>query len=744
MLIRTRTMQKVARNAGVVTMLMGGAALPAIAQEGRSALAVDEIVVFGERPSLTNDPTDLSRARLTEIPGATSVIGPDERFGEANRSIADAIGGTPGVIVQPFFGGNDQPRIQMRGSGLQQNPTQRGVLLLQDGLPLSRADGSYIVASLEPDASNTIEIYRGATGARVGGATLGGAVNFISLTGRDAQDARLSIEGGSFGTVSGRASAGGQIGDFDVRATVVSSRSDGFREPFNSSDRTAALINAGYRITDKLEARFYVDYVDLGFDVAGPITAEALESDPRSVHPGPTVTPNPGGMPPFLVSAPGPNVPRDQPRRDAEKLRLSARTTYVDGLDEFDLGFTYANTDEAFRFPVSAGIRATEGNDFAIDARYTRYLAGDSVVPAIELSAHYITGDHERTVNHNAFGAAGDLFSANDLSAQTLTLNASGTLRIAERWRFTAGLNYIYATRDNDDVFGAPTRSTLRVGGPPPGPLPLAVPADDTSFSRDYDGLNPSVSLSYAWRPQNIAFVTLARSFEPPTFEDLLVPTGGTPNSGPLRFVTTDLEAQSAYTLEIGARGSEGPFSWDIVFYQAWLDDELLSLRDATGVPLGTRNADETRRTGVEVGLGATLNNWAAARVAYTFQNFTFRDDPFFGDNKLAGAQPHTLDARIDLTPIEGLRFGPLVTWVAGETPVDNANTVFRDGYALLGLQARYQVPGGRFILFADARNLTDERFASSSLVTDIANPTQAAFLPGDGRAVYGGIEVRF
>ena len=42
------------------------------------------------------------------------------------------------------------------------------------------------------------------------------------------------------------------------------------------------------------------------------------------------------------------------------------------------------------------------------------------------------------------------------------------------------------------------------------------------------------------------------------------------------------------------------------------------------------------------------------------------------------------------------------------------------------------------------ARNLTDEVYASSSLNTDIANPTQAAFLPGGGRSDYGGVEFRF
>lgn len=712
--------------------------------DGTAADVIDEIVVFGERPSLTNDPTELSRARLNEIAGATGVVGPDERFGEANLSITDAIGGTPGVIAQAFFGGNDQPRIQMRGSGLQQNPTQRGVLLLQDGLPLSRADGSYIVASLEPDASNTIEIYRGAAGARVGAATLGGAVNFISLTGRDVQDTRIAVEGGSFGTVTGRLTYGTESGPFDVRGTVVTAERDGFREPFNDSDRTAMLINTGYRFSENLETRFYIDYVDLGFDIPGPITSDALENEPESVHPGPIVTPNPGGMPPFLISGAGPNVPRDQPRRDAEKLRFSARATHLSGVDELDFGVTYADTDEAFRFPVSAGVRATEGHDIAVDARYTRYAPGDAIVPLIELSAHYISGEHDRTYNHNEFGEIGDLFSDNELAADTLSLNAYATLLLSDRWRLTGGLNYVHATRDNDDVYGLPTRPTLRVGGPPPGPILPAVPAADTSFSRDYSGLNPSLSLSYAWRPRNIAFVSLARSYEPPSFEDLFVTSGGTPNSGPLGFITNDLDAQSAYTLELGARGDNERFGWDVVVYRAWVEDELLSLRDATGVPLGTRNADETRRTGVEVGLSATLTEWLRASVAYTYQDFTFDDDPFFGNNKLAGAQPQTVDARLTLEPIEGLSVTPLITWTPEDTPVDNANTVFRDDYLLLGLQARYRMRSGSMTIFIDARNLTDERFASSNLVTDIANPTQAAFLPGDGRAAYAGIELRF
>jgi iron complex outermembrane recepter protein len=46
--------------------------------------------------------------------------------------------------------------------------------------------------------------------------------------------------------------------------------------------------------------------------------------------------------------------------------------------------------------------------------------------------------------------------------------------------------------------------------------------------------------------------------------------------------------------------------------------------------------------------------------------------------------------------------------------------------------------------VFADARNLFDETYASATLVTDRAAPDQAVFLPGDGRSFSVGVDYRF
>lgn len=86
------------------------------------------------------------------------------------------------MIVQDFFGGHDQPRIQIRGSGLQQNPVERGILMMRDGLPINRADGSYIAGFADPSNAQAIEVYRGYLANRLGATVIGGAINFMSPT----------------------------------------------------------------------------------------------------------------------------------------------------------------------------------------------------------------------------------------------------------------------------------------------------------------------------------------------------------------------------------------------------------------------------------------------------------------------------------------------------------------------------------------------------------------------------------
>ncbi|WP_374652453.1 TonB-dependent receptor family protein [Dongia sp.] len=706
----------------ILTSLMSGSALAQSATPG-SVIMLDPITVEGEG----DDPEDAAQRRLEAIPGGTALVTTDDLEGMANVTIGDALSASPGVVVQDFFGGNDQPRIQIRGSGLQQNPVQRGILALQDGLPINQADGSYIVGLANPRQAEQIEIYRGYTSNRLGATVLGGALNFISPTGSSAPGVTALLEGGSFGQINAAAQAGMRIGEGDAMLQVNRSQRSGFRD-YNDSERTSVDANFGARLTDDVSTRFLLGYTDLDFDVAGPLPKSLLNSDPESVYTGPG-----SGL------GPGPNVVRDEPHREATQLRLGNRTTASIGSHIFDIAAGYTRTEDEFRYPVSAGVQATDSDDFTVVAHYAYAPDASQPLPLFEGSLRYATGSADREFYVNRAGSKGALFGRNELDASTLAVNAGFNLPIHDTVSLSPGVTVAYATRDNDDTYESATRPTYNAVSGASG----TVTARDTSYSRDYTGISPSLGLSYRPHPDHMLFGAISRSFEPPTHDDLLATSGGTPNSGPTGFTTTDLDAQTATTVEAGWRGKVGIVDLDVVAYYSWVEDEILSLRDSSGVSLGAVNADKTRHLGLELGGTAHLMDDLDLRLAYVLQDFRFHNDPVRGDNYLAGAPRHLINTalRYDVTPEFWVQAE--LVWSPTKTPVDNMNTLYADPYVTVDLRTAYDLTE-TVSLYGQARNIFDKTYASSTLIVDQAQGNQAAFLPADGRSFYVGVKAKF
>lgn len=688
-------------------------------------------------------------ARLDAAPGGTAIVSMETVPASANLTLSRALADVPGVVVQDFFGGNDQPRIQIRGSGLQQNPVERGVLMLRNGLPLNRADGSYIIGFANPSEAEAVEVYRGYMANRLSATVLGGALNLISPTGRSAPGIALKAAGGSFGQFSGSAHAGLADDRFDVLVRGDFTRRDGYRV-YNDSRRAGFGGNVGLRLSDDVTLRVFASYTDLGFDVSGPLTRSLLEGTPRSVFTGPTVTPQ-GAI------NPGPNVVRDRPRREATQFQAGARATGAFGVHIVDLAFGYASTDDMFRFPMSAGIRETEGDDVTLVARYAFKPDATRPLPLFEATAQYVTGSADRNNYLNVAGSRGALFGRSRLKADTLSLNAGFNIPLGERLTLSPTLSWSHARRENIDRYGLPTRPTNAFSpANPAAALPSgAVPAVSTSYARSYEGWSPAFGLSWRASEDQTLFAAVSRSFEPPTHDDLLATVNGTPNSSPGRpnpaapatpaaaFVTPALKAQRATTVEAGWRGRSGGFSWDGVVYYSWVRNELLSLRDETGVSLGAINAPRTRHFGVELGLTAQLAPRLTGRIAYTFQDFRFHDDPLRGDNRLAGAPRHWINTTLIWRPVDPLTLQGSLRWMPERTPIDNLGTLYNDPFATADLRGEYRLTD-RISVFAEVTNLFDKTYAASTLIVDQARPDQAVFLPGDGRAFGGGISLKF
>jgi iron complex outermembrane receptor protein len=703
--------------------------------------AIEEVVVIAPRSPVV--------ARLDAMAGGVAIISDEMMPPSANLTISRALADVPGVVVQDFFGGADQPRVQIRGSGLQQNPVERGVLVLRNGLPLNRADGSYIVGFANPAEAQAIEVYRGYMASRLGATVLGGALNLISPTGRSAPGVTLKASGGGFSQYGASARAGLAQDRYDVLLRADASQRHGYRD-YNDSRRASVGGNLGLRLSDTTTVRLFASYADIGFDVSGPLTRALLDSDPQAVFAGPTVTPS-GAI------NPGPNVVRDRPRRDATQVQAGARATGVFGAHIADLALGYARADDSFRFPMSSGIRVTDGDDVTAVLRYTFKPGAAGPLPLFEATGQYVTGSADRENYLNLSGRHGALFGRSRLKAETLSLNAGFNIPLGERLMLSPSLSWSRATRDNVDLYDLATRPTAAYSpANPTVALPSgAVPTVSTTYGRAYEGWSPSLGL--AWRPSDdqTVFAAVSRSFEPPTHDDLLATINGTPNSSPGRpnpaapglaaaaFVTPALKAQRATTVEAGWRGRAERITWDAVVYYSWVSDELLSLRDETGVSLGAFNAPRTRHLGAELGLTATLSPTASARIAYTWQDFRFQNDPLRGDNRLAGALRHWISTSLAWRPNDAWTLRGSLRWAPERTPVDNLGTLYADPYAVADLRGEIRLGSG-VAVFAEVTNLFDETYASSTLIVDQARPDQAVFLPGDGRAIAGGLSLKF
>ncbi|WP_197706329.1 TonB-dependent receptor [Magnetospirillum sp. 15-1] len=681
-----------------------------------SVVYLETVTIEGKRET----PEGLARQRLEAIPGGTALVTAEQLEGKAVVGVGDALSGVPGVVVQGFFGGNDQPRVEIRGSGMQQNPAQRGLLALQDGLPINRADGSYIVGFAAPRQADRIEVYRGYASNRLGATVLGGALNFVSPTGSSTPGAAASFEGGSYGQINATAQVGGQMDNLDALVMVDRSQRDGYRN-YNSSDRTGFSANAGAKLSDVVTTRLYAGYTDLAFDIPGPIPKSVMENQPKSV-----------GV--------GINILRDQPRRDATQFRLGDRTTAALGDHILDVAAGYTRTDDEFRAPVSAGVQVTGGDDFTAVVRHAYAPDASQPLPLIETSVRYVVGNADREYYHNKRGGRGALFGRNELDATTLAANTGANLPFAEKFTLSPSLAFAYATRDNKDQLGAAARATYNASTGAVG----STAGRDTSYSREYAGFAPSLALSYRPIQNHMVFGAVSRNFEPPSHDDLLGTSGGTANSGPTSFVTKDIKAQTGTTIEAGWRGQAGIVGIDVVGYHSWLEKEILSLRDSTGASLGAFNADRTRHLGAEVGGTAQLTEQLGVRLAYTYQDFRFDDDPVRGNRRLAGAPSHQVNTVVqyDLTPAWTTQAE--VAWVPVKTPVDNMNTLWADPYATVAMRSSYAVTE-KIKVYGEVRNLLDKTYTTATQIVDQASSSaQPAFLPADGRSFFAGIKAKF
>jgi iron complex outermembrane receptor protein len=188
----------------------------------------------------------------------------------------------PGVLVRPRFG-SEESQISIRGSGIRNNFHVRGVNLLLNGFPYGNADGFSDFESLELLSVKRIEVYRGANALRYGANTIGGALNFVTFTGRDAPTFGIRSEFGSFNYFKNSISGAFVSEPFDGYLGLTDTELRGYRA-HSQQVRRRAYSNVASTFEDGSSLRLDFIYANVKETLPGSLTRQQFEQNPTQAN----------------------------------------------------------------------------------------------------------------------------------------------------------------------------------------------------------------------------------------------------------------------------------------------------------------------------------------------------------------------------------------------------------------------------------------------------------------------------
>jgi iron complex outermembrane receptor protein len=663
------------------------------AASGTDAVGEDQ-TLWGTRSGRLTVPTiGEGRGEINQTPGGVALIlGTSYQESTPAVNLKDIVDFTPGVFAQTKWG--TDTRLSIRGSGLSRNFHLRSVQLFMDGIPMNTSDGYGDFAEIDPTLYRYVEVYKGANALQYGANSLGGAINFVLPSGYTADRFMARTDAGSFGFSKVSLSAGAVSGKADYFIGGTWQNEDGFRD-HSAGDSVRGSANFGYRIGADAETRFYINGNHVEQEIPGEVTRQVALTDPKS--------------------AAAINVVNDW-QRNIDSVRVANKTALRLAPDTL-LEFGAFNVDRHLMHPIFLWLDY-QYRDFGGFARLTdeRRLNGyrNRLIGGLNIINGNIDADNF-AIGPNA--VKGPLVQSADQRAENESFYIEDSFYFLPRVALVGGTQFLHATRDQEGILNTVSGNTdFNLWSPKAGVL---FDVDET------------------WQ----IFGNISRSAEVPSFGE-----GG----GLIPF--TDIKAQRATTYEIGTRGRRPDYTWDIALYRADVRDELQCLGDGTDF-CTVVNAPRTVHQGAELGFGATLlksifTDRVAApdrlwlNTAYTFNDFFFADDPVFGDNELPGIPRHYLRSELLYKHPGGFFFGPNIEWVPEAYYVDNANTLPTKAYAIWGIKAGYE--GERFNIYVEGRNLSDLNYIATTDIVAQANPNSALFWPGNGRAIYAGLQMKW
>ncbi|MGZ8159149.1 MAG: TonB-dependent receptor family protein [Methylobacter sp.] len=729
-----------------ISFLLANSATVAMAQEQPAAAAEtakstdkkakrnpDKPVVLNTMEVTEKDDRNLAAAsaEVAVSPGGVSLVDINELHDRNVSSVADFFRYVPGVWATSQSG-NDEVFITSRGSNLDANNfAGSGVKLLQDGLPVTAADGNNHNRMIDPLASSFATVTRGGNAFKYGASTLGGAIDFTSPTAHDSPTARLALSGGSFGQFLGRGTVSKVFNDsFDGLLTVEGKEWDGYRD-HNKQDRFSLYSNFGWRISDSVVNRTFVSYIKNNQQLPGQLTRAQFDADPYQAS----------------TQAIGGNY-----QLNTETERVANKTTWtIDDKSSLDIGFSFENqqlyhpiVDKVMLPNVNGGpndmfslLVDSNQQDWGTSARYNLRLDSHELLLGLNFG---INSDKGGNYTNNG-GVRGPMTNQITKKADNIEIFAQDHWHITDKWTLTPALQGVFAHREVNNR-RLPIPQDLQ-----PNflfaPMPNFYPQGGNP-SNDYAGINPSLGLMYNLTKSSSLYGNVSRLYAPPT--NYNISDNITAGSN-----TTNLKAMEGTSVEIGTRGNQkagnlNTVNWDLSLYYSWLNNEILSVTPPGGSAIAS-NFDNTTHAGVEGLIGGSFaldgkgTHTIKPMLNFTINHFNFDNDRTYANNALPATPKYFLKGEAMYHHTNGYFIGPTFD-VTGKRWGDYANTYKISSYGLLGIRTGWS--NDHYKVFLEGRNLLDKKYVANTNIMNSATATDAMLNAGAPLSFYGGIEITY
>ena len=692
--------------------------------KGLGQQSLEEIVVTGIKQdgSLTSPSSAQARDILENIPGGIGFVDVADYEDNFTQSLGDTLVFTPGVFADTSA--QRENRISIRGSGLSATFERRGINVYRDGIPISRASGITEFQEVDPLSVKYIEVLKGGNGVRYGTNALGGAINIVTPTGANTEaGSKVRVEGGSFDSRRINVSTAGKSGNIDYYAAVTKLDSDGFR-PQSEVDSIYGFANIGIQLNERVETRFYFTSLNDQFELAGSVSEQdALENSETAVSTG--FVPDNFFLTQVLGITPGPfSAITDDNDRNLKVNRLSNRTVIDFDTWQLETGAWYADRELDHAITRFAGIIVQDETELGASIRATNERSVDEGV-IWSVGATYSESQNDARIFQNVFGQRGDLSDDDDQDASNFSIFGQLNIPLSERLQLIAGLQYQNTVRENENLF---------VSANP------FFPAANDNGRISYNEYSPTIGLLWNTTDNIQVYSNINQANEAPGITDIT--TSGLSNF-------QELDVQESTTFEIGTRGQTEHFSWDISLYRSVIEGELIDF-EVNDIAFTQNSTSDTVHQGIEAGVDwsptiALLDSkginftW---RHVLTVNDFRFKGNEFFGNNKLAGVPDFNYLTEFNLLH-KKWKFATTVRYVDTGPFADFANTTQTAGYWQIGANGSYNI-NDAFRVFFSIENASDKAFVSNVSTGAVVSATDTSFTPGQGRSYFAGFDFSF